>query len=198
MRQDAKAIADQISANLGSQLKSLVKGDDPKPSDDPCITPKDKQSPQIPAFCTTRKKALAEADLNHTYSVEDAMSELDSAKRAWTRSRGQYDFSMRTAQIALEQRVATAIAAYDSKFDQNFGSPMIYLYFTQKQAIAAEMLGFEGSATAAGTSFAAATGALLGAYQTYLTTIETAAAQQLEDMAAAEQSFWQSVEGVLA
>lgn len=197
LRQNPAAVAKQIGEDLKEQLEALVKGDDPKPTDDPCKTPKDKQNPQIPAFCFTRTQAEAQAEFNYQGSVEDASAALDAAKRTWTRARDQYDFSVRTAQIALDQAVTAAIAAYDQKFNQDSGSRMNYLYFTEKQAVAAALLAFESSAQSAGTTFASATGTLLTSYQTYLTTIQAAAAQRLDDQATAQQAFWQSVEGVL-
>ncbi|HYJ31383.1 MAG TPA: hypothetical protein VEW25_13720 [Allosphingosinicella sp.] len=199
MKQDAKGVANRIVGTLEAQLKALVKGDDPKSADDPCQTPKDKQdpSPQLAALCVTRRQAEAQAEYNFDGSVEDASAALDAAKRTWTRARDQYDFSIETAQIALDQAVTAAIAAYDQKFNEGSGSRMNYLYFTEKQAVAAALLAFECSAQSTGTTFASATGTLIASYQTYLTTIPAAAAQQLDDQAAAQQAFWQSVEGVL-
>jgi hypothetical protein len=196
-KEDPKAVAKLIAKTMLTELESLVKGDDPKDTDDPCKTPKDKQNPQIPAFCTARTQALHQADFNYEGSVDDGLAALDAAKRTWKRALDQYDFSITTAQIALDQAVTAAIAAYDAKFNQDSGSRMNFLYFTEKQAIAAALLAFESSAASAGTSLASATGTLITAYQTYLTTVQAAAAQQLDDKATAQQAFWQSVEGVL-
>jgi len=195
MRQQPSRAARDINTELEARLTTLVKGSDPNAENDPCRSSA-RQNPQIAGFCFTREQAHDQARFTCVGSEEDASTTLETAKRTWTRALEEYDFTMRSANSALDQAKATAIAAFDLENNQDSVSRQNYLHYTQKQQIASALLTFEGGAASAGTKLAGALATLLAAYQSWLAAIQAAASQRLDDYATAEQTFWQSVEGV--
>lgn len=183
----AKSIAD----DLEGRLEGLVPGTDPTPEQDPCA------NPEITQLCATRQQALKQANFTYEATVENATTTLKTARLMWTGALGQYDFAMYQAEATLQQSVATAVSTYNSKWKKGSGSPSFFLYFTMKQQIATALAAFERTAGSAGATLAGQLGTLTAAYQAYLVAIHAAASQRLDEEAADQQIFWQSVEGAL-
>jgi hypothetical protein len=197
MQQKLPDVVASITGSLATKLEQLVPGSDPTSDQDPCTRPKETNNAQITGFCFTRQQSLDQAEHVYKGAAEDATATFETAKRTWTRALGQYDFTMKQADTTLQQAVATAVNTYNNKWNKDSSSRSFYLYFTMKQQIAAALVAFEGSAASAGGTLAGQVGTLTAAYQSFLAAIQGAAIQQLDDDATAQQTFWQSVEGVL-
>jgi hypothetical protein len=185
-------VANAIKSDLESFLKRLIPPP-PEPVPDICGTP----SPSVRGFCNQRKLSYQQAKITYDGSKEAATTGLRTALSNWNLAVSEYEFAMSNADATLRAAVTDATNTYNQKQNPDSHSRSFYLWFTLKQATAAAIVAYEGSATSAAATLSGAAGDLLAAYQGYIDAINAAQSQRLDDEATADQTLWQNVEGVL-
>lgn len=190
-------VKNDLVALLDRQIPNAAKPpkEDDK-EDDPCNSLNTKKGVKIAAFCHTRKRALDTAGNTYDSGKRSAAVALQTALDAWKDAKSEYDFEMANAKSMLDVAVQAAIEVYDDKKNDDSRSRSRYLSYTLKEAVAVAIQAFETSGASAASTLAAAAGALLVAYATYVSEIRAAQSQLLTDKAGAYQTFWQSAEGV--
>ena len=182
----APAIQSEFEMFLGKLLPPLR---EPAPKD-PCVNP----DPVTASYCRQLKLSKQQAKLGCEISEEVATWAFGSARGVYSKAISQYEFTMAQVESDLHQKVFDATHTYHRKDIDDGQRSSLSHYMAVKQATAEAIASYEASAAAARGTLAEATGALLYAYQVYITAINAAQCQRFIEEANAEQSLWLSID----
>jgi hypothetical protein len=164
----------------------------PGNAEDKCTNPR----PAVAAPCNQRELDFRKADTRHKKALKSAESAFDDEVSNWEQAVSQYEFAIRNADAELQSTVKDAKDTYDKKSNQDSETRALNLYYTMKEAVATAIQAYQTKAAAAAATLAGEAGTLAAARATYVAAVNAAEAQRLADEALADQTFWQTVEGI--
>jgi hypothetical protein len=125
-----------------------------------------------------------------------ALTTFETQQKVWSRAVKQYDFDLATAEVALRTAVKAAVDHYKDRTNPDSERHNSFLYYTMRSAVASALTDYEKLAGPAAGTLAGAAGEVLTAYAAFASSVSVAQSTLLFSEAAAELTFWDSVEQV--
>lgn len=148
----------------------------------------------IGSDCNTYKKSKSALELTYYTDKVSANSALETAISNWKTATKTYEQAVESAELDLDLAIATAKATFDAAYNKDSKARIEYLTATLKVSSVTAQQAYETAVEAAGTTLAGAAGTLVAAYATFVTSTLNAPLTEMNTQAAAEQTFWKSVE----
>lgn len=182
------AIANQISKTLDALAKSKYPQSDEENGG--------RRYPNIEKIIARRDLDIDAAQFDLGNAKRPALAAFETQKDVWSSALKKYDFALTSAEADLRTAVKQAVNDYNERVNPDSERHNAFLYYTMRSAVAEALTDYEKLAGTAAGTLAAAAGEVLSAYATFAATISVAQSTFLSGEAAAELSFWSSVEQV--